>query len=233
MRRALRTPLRFLLLALPLLTFSCQEYAHATCAAITGYSLFTLSNVNDPSGQNPLASGQLILTGTDINNNPMNYHVGATGGGVVMKRPVLASIVNGAVSGCVYVADSALTIPPSVFYHVQVKDTSANSAHTFVVDTPGVYITGATFVFDAYAFPSAPTLPAFAGGVVQGPLYVNSTVTATSAITAPSYCLGTSCITSWSTSGSGGGSISLSVDGVNLSPAVSSSAQLSVDGVIL
>jgi hypothetical protein len=190
-----------------------------------------VSNVTNASGT-PLATGQISILGTDINNNPMNYHVGATGGGVVMKRAVTANIVSGAVSGCVYIADSALTIPPSVFYHIQIKDTGASSAHNFVVDAPGVYITGANFVFDAYAFPSAPTLPAFAGGVVQGPLYVNSTVTATGAVTAPSLCLGTNCITAWPTGGSGeGGGNSIGIDGATLASGVT--ATIGIDGATL
>jgi hypothetical protein len=219
-------PLPLLVFILALLT--CAQHAYATCTAPTGYSNFTFVNLMD--GGAPLTSGQLAVVGTGSSGNPVNYHIAASSGGVGGLDAIPGTITDGALNGCLYLPDSALS---GILYTITVQNTGALSAQNNVVDVTGVYVTGANFSFDAYAFPGSAAQPATPDQISIGTVTTLAPgASATASITGSPPLMQLNLGIPQGAPGSGGGSgYAFSVNGTTISSSVSGA--FSVNGTVI
>jgi len=141
--------------------------AAAVPATAQNWTTISASNITDAAG-NKLAAGQICFLGTDQNNVAINFAIG--GGGQVLKRPVCATVTNGAIAAGFQVPNPANTSPAGVLYHVYVRDTSSGQ---IVVDYKLVRFTGTAWDLDNYQPSSTTVPPPPTPASVTGPLNVN------------------------------------------------------------
>jgi|ERR1051326_1588807 hypothetical protein len=107
-------------LTLALITLFLPELSHAQSYIPTITSTGCIGN----GAGDVLASGTLIIVGTDQNDNPIPYRVNSSAQAIT--SPISRTITNGALVGSLQLANPALTSPLNVLYRIAVKDNSTN-----------------------------------------------------------------------------------------------------------
>jgi len=162
----LKTILSFALFA----SFAVQLHAQ-------NWTTVSAANITDLN-QQKLAAGQLCFLGTEQNDNPISFMVGA--GGLVHKRQFCATVTNGA-TATLTVPNPATSSPSGISYRVTVKDSSTGQE---VLRHSGVTFSGTSFNLDLYTPNLAGASLALSGTTVSGNLSVSGNISATGTIAA-------------------------------------------------
>jgi hypothetical protein len=121
------------------------SYCPANFAAITAAQI---------GGNTPLATGQLVVVATNAAQTPINFSVPSVG--VILQKPWIVPVVNGAITHLLCLPRSDRTSTP-VGYHFIVRDTSPSGGNRVVLDAPSIAILADFWSLDTYSFLPQPS----------------------------------------------------------------------------